>query len=436
MISINELYNLYLLSDGVTTDSRTNVKNKIFFALKGERFNGNDFATQAIQNGCLFAIVDDPSAGKGDSFIVVNNTLLWLQELANFHRTKKKIPLLALTGSNGKTTTKELITNVLSKKFLTLSTQGNLNNHIGVPLTLLKIKDHEIAVVEMGANHPGEIQKLCDIAMPDFGIITNIGKAHMEGFGTMESLIKTKNELYNYLDKHRGVIFVNYTHPVLKNLAENTSLLRIIYGKHPLSVCQGEITADTLFIKPKVSWDFDHRKGSTFIQTKLTGAYNLENILTAFTAGLFFHVEENEIIDAIREYIPYNNRSQVLTTPSQNTLILDAYNANPTSMHYALKNFADQKNTNKTVILGDMLELGSFSSEEHKTIINILRNLNNTKVFLVGKELIKADENNEFIAFPDIDHLISYLKNNSITDNLILIKGSRAMQLEKVITFL
>ncbi len=433
MHTIEELYKVFLLSEGITTDSRTRGNNKIFFALKGERFNGNVFAPQALKNGCRLAVVDDPGYVAGDDYFPVNDTLQCLQELAAFHRQKKKIPLLAITGSNGKTTTRELITSVLSKKYKVLSTQGNLNNHIGVPLTLLNIRDHEMAVVELGANHPGEIRKLCEIALPDFGIITNIGKAHLEGFGTMDKLIHTKRELYQYLQKHNGSIFVNFNDPVLKKITEKNFPDKIIYGNHPDSVCQGKITGDELMVKASVTWNHEHRKGIAGIQTKLTGAYNLDNILASFTVGLFFNVEENDIADAIRTYVPANNRSQLVTTSLNNTIILDAYNANPTSMHNALMNFVTRRNSNKTAILGDMLELGEYSSREHEILIDILKEHKNISAFLVGREFMRADKNNEFKTFKDTDQLNSYLKANPVSGHLILIKGSRAIRLEEVV---
>ena len=436
MIPLEQLYNLFLHSDGITTDSRVKEKNKIFFALKGKNFNGNLFAGNALQNGCSLAIVDDPSFVKGESYILVDNTLKCLQELANMHRRHTHIPLLGLTGSNGKTTTKELISSVLSRKYKVLSTQGNLNNHIGVPLTILGIKNHEFAVIEMGANHPGEINELCNIALPDFGIITNIGKAHLEGFGSLSAVKKAKDELFDHLNNHKGTIFVNYGNPVLKEIAERTTLSKVIYGEDANSVCRGQITENKLRIKPVISWDWKQKKGTTAIQTQLTGNYNLENLLAAFTAGLYFDVEERDIIQAIEGYIPANNRSQLLNTSGNNTLILDAYNANPTSMNQALIHFASQKGIHKTVILGDMLELGDYATEEHETIISILRDNKNIKVFLVGHEFKKANKSNDFISFPDTSSLIAHLQKNPILNNLILIKGSRGMQLERVVEYL
>ncbi len=436
MCSIEKLYKIFLLSAGITTDSRLEGKNKIFFALKGEKFNGNCFASQALANGCMLAIVDDPDYAKGDKYLLVPDTLNCLRQLARTHRKHKKIPLLAITGSNGKTTTKELISSVLSKKYKVLATQGNLNNHIGVPLTVLAIKDHEFAIIEMGANHPGEIEKLCEVAMPDFGIITNIGKAHLEGFGTIDKLIKTKSELYSHLEKNKGWIIVNYSNPELRKAAGKTSLNRVIYGDHPDSVCYGTITGNNLLISASVSWKHEQRRGNTTIHSKLTGSYNLENILAAFTTGLFFNVEENDIIAAISNYFPSNNRSQLLKTSAGNTLILDAYNANPTSMQNALANLIQLNRDNKMAILGDMLELGDYALPEHQDIIKMLKNHKDIRVMLVGKTFTEADNNNEFTTFPDTESLIGYLGSNPVKDSLILIKGSRAIRLEGTVPLL
>ncbi len=436
MITIEKLYRQFLNSDGVTTDSRIPGQNKIFFALKGEKFNGNYFAEHAINNGCQLAIIDDPSYAKGDSFILVNNSLSYLQKLANYHRKQMKTPILAITGSNGKTTTKELISNILSREFKVLSTRGNLNNHIGVPLTLLNIKEHEIAIIEMGANHPGEIRELCEIAEPDYGLITNIGKAHLEGFGSFAAVKKAKQELFEYLLGKQSTIFVNYSDPTIKELALNLKIQKIIYGNDPNSICRAKILSDDLLLNPIITWNYRNMKGSASIQTNLSGNYNLENILAAFSTGLFFGVDPTQIISAIKDYGPVSNRSQIIKTELLNILILDAYNANPTSMQNAVFHFKAQKHENKLAIIGDMLELGKYSAMEHEKIINLLRGMAKNEVFLVGNEFKKADKGNMFLSFSNVQDLINYIKINPVKNHLVLLKGSRRIRLEQLLDVL
>lgn len=431
MITIEELYRHFLLSDGITTDSRISGQNKIFFALRGKNFNGNLFAESAISNGCRLAVIDDPSCDKGDLYILVNDSLSFLQKLANYHRRQSEIPVLALTGSNGKTTTKELIALVLSKKFKTLASKGNLNNHIGVPLNLLNIKNHELAIIEMGANHPGEIRELCTIAEPDYGLITNIGKAHLEGFGSLSAVKDTKKELFDYLENKKGKIFVNNNDPLIKELALKLKIQKVIYGNDKNSICSGKVESENLLLNPVISWNYGKLTGSASFQTKLSGNYNLENILAAFTTGLYFDIEPEEIINAIKDYTPLNHRSQLLTT-TNNLLILDAYNANPDSMQNAIIHFAAQKHKNKLAILGDMLELGKYSGIEHEQIINLLTKEKIDKVYLVGSEFKKADKKALFITFPDTENLKDHLRNNPLKDHLILLKGSRGIGLERL----
>lgn len=435
MITTKELYRHFLLSDGISTDSRQLVHNKLFFALKGDHFNGNHYAGKAIDNGCLFAVVDDPSIASGDKYLLVDDTLIALQNLARFHRNTLNIPILGLTGSNGKTTTKELITAVLAKKYNTLSTKGNLNNAIGVPLTLLSIKNHDIAVIEMGANHPGEIRELCEMAKPGYGLITNIGKAHLEGFGSFEGVINTKKELYEYIQSLNGTLFVNFSNPLLKQLAEKNGSGKIVYGKSEKSVCDGKALMKGLYLYMEITWDYNHQSGSTGIQTQLAGSYNLENVIAAIAVGLYFNVPFDDILEAVSNYKPSNNRSQLLVKGS-NKLILDAYNANPSSMLEALENFYSYQEEKKLIILGDMLELGKYSREEHLRILQNIMNKPGIEVILVGEEFIKANENSKFKAFSDTTQVNKYLQENPVHNSLILIKGSRGIGLEKIVEIL
>jgi UDP-N-acetylmuramoyl-tripeptide--D-alanyl-D-alanine ligase len=429
MTSITELYKIYLDSKGISTDSRNPLPGSVFFALKGDQFNGNAFADQAIEKGCTYAVIDEPAYLKNEKFLLVESVLKTLQQLALFHRKNLTIPFIGLTGSNGKTTTKELIAAVLSKKFKTISTIGNLNNHIGVPKTILSVKEHEIAIVEMGANHPGEIKMLCEIALPDYGLITNIGKAHLEGFGSFEGVIKTKKELYDFLSENNGTAFVNYSNSLLKEISRKLSLNTIIYGEDPQSLCNGKALTHDLVLKSDITWKGSFSQGRTEITTSLAGLYNLENVLAAIAVGLFFGVEMKDIKDAIENYSPSNNRSQILHKGS-NTIIMDAYNANPSSMINALLNLAESSHPGKTAILGDMLEMGEYASQEHQSILDFLGQHPEINAFLVGEAFMKANFKNAFPSFADVKDLCKFLAANKINESLILLKGSRAIKLE------
>lgn len=430
-MELKAIYQLYLQHPIVTTDSRDVPVNSLFFALKGDSFNGNIFAKNAIEGGAAYAFVDEPEFAEHERIILVDNVLKTLQQLANYHRKHFNGKIIGITGTNGKTTTKELIAAVLSKKYNTLYTAGNLNNHIGVPLTLLRLNGtHEMAVIEMGANHCGEIKTLCDIAEPDFGIITNVGKGHLEGFGSFENVIRTKGELYDAIRRKNGTIFINHDNAYLQNIA--TNIQKIEYGQTKGLFVSGNATTDS---EPFLSlkWQSQDNQDEQYVKTNLIGDYNLENVLAAITIGNYFDVNADDIDTAINEYSPKNNRSQ-LTKTSKNTLIIDAYNANPTSMLASLQNFKAMNISPKTVVLGDMLELGNESSEEHQKVIRFLEDARFDNVFLVGNEFLSTK--NSFKSLPSMFDLIEYLKINPLTGQTVLLKGSRALRLEQLIHYL
>jgi UDP-N-acetylmuramoyl-tripeptide--D-alanyl-D-alanine ligase len=427
-MKIEELYEIFLRYPSVSTDTR-NIKNgSIFFALRGANFDGNNFAQESLKKGASYAIVDNPDVVKGSQYLLVDDVLTVLQKLAAYHREKTGIPILAITGTNGKTTTKELISTILSKKFNTVYTKGNLNNHIGVPLTLLEInKNTEVAIVEMGANHPGEIKTLCEIADPDFGLITNIGKAHLEGFGSFDGVKNTKAELYRYLENKKGQIFINSDNSILTSLAGN-SIQKIKYGTSEKVFLRGDVIDHAPFLNVRV-W---FTKGVLYLNSHLIGNYNFENILAAACVGKFFGVDPLKIQEAIKEYHPDNNRSQLIKKGS-NTIIMDAYNANPTSMQASIKNFFSIPGEPKCLILGDMLELGNSSAEEHQNIVDYLLSFSFEKGFLIGNHFPGTVFSNPIQGFKNTDSFISYLKENPIKNSLILIKGSRGIKLEKAL---
>ena len=435
-MNIEELHKIYLSCTTVTTDSRNCPEGSMFFALKGESFNGNRYAGKALEAGAKYAVVDEKDAKNGsDNIILVNDVLKTLQELAAYHREWLGIPIIAITGTNGKTTTKELTREVLKQKFNVKATEGNYNNHIGVPLTLLSFtKETEFGVVEMGANHPGEIGFLCNIAKPDFGLITNIGKAHLEGFGSIEGVMKTKGELYDYLSKNAGTIFVNKDNPYLnKMLPEDADT--VFYGTSSNDgLVQGETAGKDFFLKLKWKNNITGKKHE--LMTNLIGDYNLENVLAAVTTGCYFNVDEKNINNAIKEYIPSNNRSQYLQT-DKNEILLDAYNANPSSMQKALENFKKIDGSNKALILGSMKELGADSEQEHRELIKKIKELNADKVFLVGNEF-SPDLSliPEALFFNGVEELAGYLDEHTLSGYKILVKGSRSNKLEKIITYL
>lgn len=427
--TINELYEVFCQHPTITTDSRVCPEGSLFFALKGDNFDGNHFALSALEKGCQYAIIDDKSYAIDDRFIVVENVLSTLHQLATLHRKTLGTPIVGITGTNGKTTTKELISAVLSEKYRVLYTQGNLNNHIGVPLTLLRLtKEHDIAVIEMGANHPGEIKTLVNIACPDCGLITNIGKAHLEGFGSLYGVLKTKGELYDYLREHNGHVFINSNNALLKSIAHKLNVTT--YAISGNADIQGSVTACSPFVS--IKW---HKKGEIphTVDTHFVGSYNAENMLAAITVGLHFNITPQAINHALKTYRPQNNRSQFVET-EHNRLVVDAYNANPTSMMAALENFKTMEFSNKGVILGDMLELGLQSEEEHRHIVEFLKQGQFTSVYLVGKHFGAVAD--QFQHFETTADLIAFLEKQPLQNKTLLIKGSNGIGLTKIVPLL
>lgn len=434
MLTTSELYTYFCQCTGICTDTRKIKENCLFVALKGSNFDGNAFAQQALDKGAKYAVIDQAEYKTSEQFLLVENSLQALQDLANFHRNTLSIPFISITGTNGKTTTKELVNAVLSTQFQTKATQGNLNNHIGVPLTLLEINQQdEIAVIEMGANHVGDIQELCAIAEPNFGLITNIGQAHLEGFGSFEGVLRAKSELYDHLLKKGGTAFINANNPILQNMGkrfECNEQAKVVYYGTPKSFYYAELLSASPYIVYK------NETGET-IETQLLGAYNFDNILTALCVGKYFGVEMQAAHQAIASYTPTNNRSQVIKG-ERNTLILDAYNANPSSMKAALENFAQMPAQNKVVILGDMLELGSFSEEKHKEIVDLVIDMQFNQAFFCGKDFHKAGISlaknlPQIHFFENKDTLQKYLQENQLQNSYLLVKGSRGMGLESLL---
>ncbi|OIQ26132.1 MAG: hypothetical protein BM555_06560 [Crocinitomix sp. MedPE-SWsnd] len=427
-MNTSELHKLFVQGDGICTDTRALQSNTLFFALRGENFNGNNFAAAALEAGCNYAIIDEEQNAVSDKCIVVDSVLQTLQDLANYHRKQFDIPVLCITGSNGKTTCKELIGAVLEKKFDLLMTKGNLNNHLGVPFTLLGLNSsHEFALIETGANKPGDIKELVEIAEPTYGVITNIGAAHIEGFGSLEGVEKTKTEMYDFVSAKEGVIFYNSSDPtLLRNLPNNTT--NIAYGTE-----SGDVIGDLVALDPfvKFKWRKDEYL-SEVVTTNLVGKYNLLNFLTATTIGDYFGVSSNDINDALTNYKPSNNRSQVTKTAT-NTLIVDCYNANATSMKAALESFSEMEGQSKLAILGDMLELGHISTEEHQKIADQAKELG-IDSWLVGAEFGKV--NSTFRKFAGVNEVIEELNAVEQSQKLILLKGSRGIRLEKSIEHL
>lgn len=429
-ITIVKLYELYLQCNcNVTTDTRKIEKDSLFFSLKGPNFNANELASKAIELGCKYAIVDEEKFADGNRIFLVNDGLKALQQLATHHRHQFKIPVLSITGSNAKTTHKELINAVLSKKYKTLATEGNLNNHIGVPLTLLKLrKEHEFAIIEMGANHQGEINELCEIADPDFGLITNIGKAHLEGFGGIEGVKKGKSEMYRYLKAKHAQVFINGDDEVLHDLAKEND--KIAYGTTKLYDTIGKYIPDGEMVSFKWTTRYGDKDWNKLplVKTQITGKYNFINCLAAVCIGHYFHVSNEDINEALSSYVPAMNRSQLVKTNS-NLILLDAYNANPNSMKAAIENFAEYKAENKWLLLGDMFELGEFSKTEHENIVNLLQTKKLENVLLVGNEFSSLS-NNPFKAFKTTAECLDYIKNHKIMNSTVLVKGSRGMKME------
>lgn len=422
IMTLEEIYTIYQQYPSVNTDTRKIKEGDLFFALKGDNFNGNRYANRAISLGAAYVIVDEVFDSPSDKTIVVDDVLKTLQDLASYHRKQLGFKIIAATGSNGKTTSKELIQKVLEKKYNCFATPGNFNNHIGLPLSILQIKKEcEIAILEMGDNKPGDVTELCNIAFPDYGFITNIGKDHIEGFGSMEGNIKAKKEIYDYLASSNGNIFLNTNDELVKSIASDF--------EEPISYSSQN---DFAYIAFKDTTPFVNyfNENETEVNTQLIGAYNFDNIQLAHCIGKYFEVDSNSIDEAIKSYSPDNNRSQIVKTGS-NTLILDAYNANPSSVEKALESFEMLKdNKEKWIILGDMLELGGISKEEHLNIINYIKSLNFKNVILIGKEYTSVNSLKEFKSFAKKQDAESYLKDSPITQANVLLKGSRGMKLE------
>ena len=432
-MDITALYQIFLSCTGVTTDSRNCPEGSLFIALKGDTFNGNAFAAKALETGSAYAVVDEAAyVPAGDThYILVDNCLRTLQQLANYHRRQLGTRIIGITGTNGKTTTKELISAVLSQKYNILYTLGNLNNPIGVPLTLLRLKaEHELGVVEMGASHPGDIKELVEIAEPDYGIITNVGKAHLEGFGSFEGVIRTKGELYDYLRRQGNpTIFIHQDNPYLTQIA--WGLNPVTYGEEDNLYINGHVTGNSPYLT--FEWKAGKAGERHEVQTQLIGDYNFPNALAAITIGHFFGVEAAKIDKALHEYEPRNNRSQLKKT-ADNTLIIDAYNANPTSMLAAIGNFHNMQAGGKMLILGDMRELGKDSPGEHQKIVDCLQEYGFKDVALVG-ELFAATRHT-YPTYPDAPALIAELQKNKPCGKTILIKGSNGIKLNTVVDYL
>jgi len=432
-MTIAQLYLLYLQHPTIITDTRKIINNSIFFALKGDNFNGNTFAKQALAMGASFAIIDEEAFAENEKYILVNNVLTTLQQLATYHRRHLKIPVIGLTGSNGKTTTKELINAVLSQKFITSATVGNLNNHIGVPLSLLAIpKNAEIAIIEMGANHQKEIEMLSNICQPSHGLITNVGKAHLEGFGGFEGVKKGKGELYTYLENANAAVFINSDNLDLLNMLASKAFKETIrYGTQKDSFFQGELVANNPYLK--IKWKYGNNTST--VQSQLTGAYNFDNVLAAIAIGLYFGLSANEINAGIQNYIPENNRSQILKTKN-NTLICDYYNANPSSMLAAITNLNQLAATQKIAILGDMFELGESAETEHQAIVNAATKCNFDNCIFIGSQFFKAAKSAKAKFFKTLLEAENYLQTQPIHNALILLKGSRSMKLESLVKYI
>jgi UDP-N-acetylmuramoyl-tripeptide--D-alanyl-D-alanine ligase len=424
-MQIEELYKIYLRFPSVQTDTRKLKSNDLFFALKGENFNGNKFAKQALDAGAAYAVIDEDPGFTDSRFIMTSDVLLTLQQLAKYHRQQFNIPFLAITGSNGKTTTKELIHAVLTSHFITYTTEGNLNNHIGIPLTLLKVKqDAQIAVVEMGANHQKEIEAYCKYTLPTHGLINNVGKAHLEGFGGIEGVKKGKGELYDYIRESNGTIFINTDFDYLQEMSKGITK-QVSYG-----TSNANTTGILLESEPFLKVDITSNPDIGVIETQLVGDYNLPNILAAVAVGRYMNVPSEKIKKAIEAYTPSNSRSQLVVKDS-NKIILDAYNANPSSMKVAIENFAKLHAAKKVLMLGGMAELGEESVAEHKALIDLIQQYQWHKVVLVGGDYSKI--NHPFIYFKTSAEAKEWFLQQNYKDTDLLIKGSRSMQMEKVI---
>lgn len=423
-MSIIDLYDLFIHNPQITTDSRNCPKGSIFFALKGDKFDGNQYAGKALASGCVYAVIDNPDYYIGERTILVNNVLKTLQQLAHHHRKVLGLPIIGITGTNGKTTTKELLAAVLSTKFNLLYTEGNFNNHIGVPLTLLRLThDHEMAVIEMGASHPGDIKELVDIVHPNYGIITNVGRAHLEGFGSFEGVIRTKGELYDYIRRSKGKIFIKKENEYLQSIAKGIE--QITYGNGDDAFASGQVVS----CDPFLVFNWKQQGKLHTVETHMIGSYNLDNVLAAVAVGRFFKIPAERISRAIAAYEPTNNRSQFKKTEN-NELIIDAYNANPSSMKVALDNFITMPVQPKAIILGDMRELGPTSDELHAEVVEQIKKGQFDKVFLCGEHFSKVGK--EFSPFATTEAMTEELRRQPLKGYHILIKGSHSMGLEKL----
>lgn len=423
-MSIIDLYDLFIHNPQITTDSRNCPKGSIFFALKGDKFDGNQYAGKALASGCVYAVIDNPDYYIGERTILVDNVLKTLQQLAHHHRKVLGLPIIGITGTNGKTTTKELLAAVLSTKFNLLYTEGNFNNHIGVPLTLLRLThDHEMAVIEMGASHPGDIKELVDIVHPNYGIITNIGRAHLEGFGSFEGVIRTKGELYDYIRRSKGKIFIKKENEYLQSIAKGIE--QITYGNGDDAFASGQVVS----CDPFLVFNWKQQGKLHTVETHMIGSYNLDNVLAAVAVGRFFKIPAERISRAIAAYEPTNNRSQFKKTEN-NELIIDAYNANPSSMKVALDNFITMPVQPKAIILGDMRELGPTSDELHAEVVEQIKKGQFDKVFLCGEHFSKVGK--EFSPFATTEAMVEELRKQPLKGYHILIKGSHSMGLEKL----
>lgn len=429
-MTTEQLYQRYRESGTVSTDTRNIVPNSIFFALKGERFNANEFAAQALESGAKWAVVDESKYVADERYVLVEDVLTTLQELARYHRRQLHIPFIGITGTNGKTTTKELLYAVLSQRFKTYATKGNLNNHIGVPLTLLSIDDSiEMAVIEMGANHQQEIAFLCDIAAPTHGLITNVGKAHLEGFGSFEGVKKAKGELYDFLKTHDGVLFLQGDNEYLREMETQRGILKVVrYGFSPTNDIVGRLEYANPLLG--VSWKIRDAEMFHTIQTQLTGSYNTENILAAVAVGRFFGIDDTQINQGIVTYTPTNNRSQITKT-AQNVVIADYYNANVSSMEAALANLAVIEAEHKVIVLGDMFELGEDAAKEHRYIIDRALALDADRTIFVG-EAFYAHQNTKAEFYATTDSAKEALRERPVVDSTVLLKASRGMAFEKL----
>lgn len=423
-MSIIDLYDLFIHNPQITTDSRNCPKGSIFFALKGDKFDGNQYAEKALASGCVYAVIDNPDYYIGERTILVDNVLKTLQQLAHHHRKVLGLPIIGITGTNGKTTTKELLAAVLSTKFNLLYTEGNFNNHIGVPLTLLRLThDHEMAVIEMGASHPGDIKELVDIVHPNYGIITNVGRAHLEGFGSFEGVIRTKGELYDYIRRSKGKIFIKKENEYLQSIAKGIE--QITYGNGDDAFASGQVVS----CDPFLVFNWKQQGKLHTVETHIIGSYNLDNVLAAVAVGRFFKIPAERISRAIAAYEPTNNRSQFKKTDN-NELIIDAYNANPSSMKVALDNFITMPVQPKAIILGDMRELGPTSDELHAEVVAQIKKGQFDKVFLCGEHFSKVGK--EFSPFATTEAMVEELRKQPLKGYHILIKGSHSMGLEKL----